>query len=369
MISVTATELGRVMHCFGSLNMPRAVPVDSNREQRDKGNAEHWLAERMFAGDPVDVAGVVAPNGVIITDEMIEAVSAYVSALDCGAMEVDTSYAGQGWEVKGRADHICVRGWPAADSRATGPITLTVDDYKSGWRIVEPRMNWTLISHAIGWVIQNETAVDRIVFRIHQPRPFHTEGSLREWSCSYDELMGFYHQINTRLSNPVDELVTGLDHCAKCHALALCPAARTAGMNAIDAASVTFDDSLPKDVLTFELETLRAAVDTIKNRADALDELISHRIKSGEVFKGWDLERRHGHRKWKPGLTAAALSAAAGVDLAKEAIVTPAQAERMGVSKEAVAALTDKPLLDPKLKRIDADAKARAAFGIPGENV
>ena len=37
MISVTATELHRVMHCFGSLNMPRAVPVDSNREQRDKG--------------------------------------------------------------------------------------------------------------------------------------------------------------------------------------------------------------------------------------------------------------------------------------------------------------------------------------------
>ncbi len=371
MISVTATELGRVMHCFGSLNMPRAVPVDSNREQRDKGNAEHWLAEQMFAESSADpVTGATAPNGVIITDEMIEAVSAYVSALDCGAMEVDTSYAGQGWEVKGRADHVVFRAAGVAPplSEVRPLSTLTIDDYKSGWRIVEPRMNWTLISHAIGWVIQNETTVDRIVFRIHQPRPFHTEGSLREWSCSYEELMGFYHQINTRLSHPVDELVTGWDHCAKCHALALCPAARTAGMNAIDAASVTFDDSLPKDVLTFELETLRAAVDTIKNRADALDELISHRIKGGEVFEGWDLERRYGHRKWKPGLTAAALSAAAGVDLAKEAIVTPAAAERMGVSKEAVKALTDKPLLDPKLKRIDADAKARAAFGIPGES-
>ncbi len=363
MISVTATELARVMHCFGSLNMPRAVPHSADREARDKGNAEHWLAEQMFQGLPF-AAGVQAPNGYVITDEMIEAVSAYVSALDVGEMEIDTSYAGDGWEVRGRADHVVFR----VDGYHAGGMSLsclTIDDYKGGWRIVEPTRNWTLISHAIGWVIRNETAPDRIVLRIHQPRPYHSDGPLREWSCSYEELMGFYHQIAARLSNPTDELVTGLGWCAKCPALALCPAARQASMNAIDASTVAFDDSLPKDVLTHELDTLRMAVDTIKNRADALDELISHRIRQGEVFEGWALERRYGQRRWKPGMTGQVLSLAAGVDLVKDAVVTPAEAERRGVPKEAVAALTDRPLLDPKLKRIDADAKARAAFGRP----
>ena len=356
MTTVTATELHRVMHCFGSLHMPRAVPSDPNDDARLQGNAEHWLAELMF-DQGIAESGITAPNGVIVTDEMIEAVSTYVSALDCGQVEIDTSYAGQGWNVKGRADHVAWRD-----------TTLTIDDYKSGWRIIEPRMNWTLISHAIGWVIANETAPERIVFRIHQPRPYHPDGTLREWSCDYPTLMGFYHQIAERLSTAPDELRTG-EHCAKCHALATCPAARQASMNAIDAATLTFNDNLPKDVLTFELETLRGGLDTIKNRADALDELISHRIGKGETFPGYALERRYGHRKWKPGLTGAMLSAMAGVDLRTDGIVTPAAAERMGVSKAAVAALTDSPLLAPKLKRIDADAAGRAAFGVPGERV
>ena len=90
---------------------------------------------------------------------------------------------------------------------------------------------------------------------------------------------------------------------------------------------------------------------------------MTHRIKQGEVFDGYVLELRHGQRRWKPGLTGAALSMAAGVDLSKDGIVTPAEAERRGVSKEAIAALTDRPLLDPKLKAVDIDARARAVFG------
>lgn len=363
MLKVTATELPRVMHCMGSLQMPRAVPQDVDREARDKGNAEHWLAEQMFKGwgiapdgstTTLPPAGTICPlNQYVITDDMIEAVSGYVSALDCGSMEIDTSYSGAGWEVRGRADHVVYRD--------TG--TLTIDDYKGGWRIIEPDRNWTLLSHAIGWVIRNETRPDRIILRIHQPRPYHPDGPLREWWCSYEELMGYYHQIDHRLSNPVDELVTGLSHCAKCHALALCPAAREAGMNAIDASNIVFDDTLPKDALTHELETLRHAVAMIENRRDALDELISYRIAQGEVFDNYALERRQGQRRWKPGLTGQVLSLAAGVDLTKDGAVTPAEAERRGVNKKAIELLTERPMLEPKLKRIDVDARARAIFG------
>jgi hypothetical protein len=189
---------------------------------------------------------------------------------------------------------------------------------------------------------------------------------LREWSCTYQELIGFWHQIDARLSNPVDELVTG-DHCAKCHALATCPAARQASMNAIDAATVTFDDSLPKDVLTHEIDTLRSALSTIENRAKALEELVSHRITQGEVFHGWTLERRLGQRRWRTGLTGQMLSIAAGMGLTKDGLVTPAEAERRGLSRAAIDKLVERPLLDAKLKKIDADAAGRAAFGTPEE--
>jgi len=366
MITVTATDLPRVMHCFGSLHMPPAVPGGGDPTAREEGNAAHWLAEQMFNGSPAH-AGLTAPNGYVITDDMVEHVSQYVSALDCGEMEADTSYSGAGWEVRGRADHISWRpAWdgvvrPGNVCRAHS--TLTIDDFKYGWRIVSPVRNWTLMSHAIGWCIKHQQRPDRITLRIHQPRPYHADGPLREWSCSFEELMGFYSQIEQRLSNPTDELVTSLEHCAKCHALALCPAARSASMNALDVADRVFSDDLPKPVLLREMELMRQAVGLIEARKDAIEELVTHRIKQGEVFDGYVLERRHGQRRWKPGLTGAALSMAAGVDLSKDGIVTPAEAERRGVSKEAIAALTDRPLLDPKLKAVDIDARARAIFG------
>lgn len=369
MIQVTATELPRVMHCFGSLQMPPAVPGGGDPTARDEGNAAHWLAEQMFNGASVG-AGATAPNGYVITDDMVEHVNQYVSALDAGEMECDTSYAGSGWEVRGRADHLVFREQPWVTevfdngNSVTGPLTtLTIDDFKYGWRIVSPVRNWTLISHAIGWCIRNQQRPDRIVLRIHQPRPYHADGPLREWSCSFEELMGFYSQIEHRLSNPTDELVTSLDHCVKCHALATCPAARSASMNALDVMDRVFVDDLPKPVLLREMELMRQAVGLIEARKDAIEELVTHRIKQGEVFDGYVLERRHGQRRWKPGLTGAALSMAAGVDLSKDGIVTPAEAERRGVSKEAIAALTDRPLLDAKLKQIDVDARARAVFG------
>jgi hypothetical protein len=349
--------------------MPAAIPGGGDTTQRDEGNAAHWLAEQMFNGAQVG-AGSVAPNGYVVTDDMVEHVSNYVSALDCGEMEVDTSYSGASWEVRGRADHLSWRsqwdGQIRPGNVCNAQSLLTIDDFKYGWRPVSPVRNFTLMSHAIGWIIRTQQRPDRITFRIHQPRPYHPDGPLREWSCSFEELMGYYSQIDARLSNPTDELVTGLDQCAKCHALAICPAARTASMNAIDAADVVFTDDLPKPVLTAQMETLRQAVTMIEARRDAIEELITHRIKSGEVFDGYLLERSYGQRRWKPGLGGAALSALAGVDLRKDGLVTPAEAERRGVSKAAVAALTDRPLLDPKLKAVDVDARARSVFGEGG---
>lgn len=353
MLTTTATELPRLMVCIGSRLMPSPMPQGGNKEQRDEGNAAHWLAEQIFKGHNPP-PGTVAPNGYVITDDMVEHVCSYVDAIDCGELECDTSYSGQGWEVRGRADHLKYR---------VATLTLTIDDFKYGWRIVEPDENYTLLSHAIGWCIRTGTRPDRIVLRIHQPRPYHSDGPLREWHCNYEQLMGYYDRIANRLANPTDELVTSLSQCVKCHARYDCRAFDQAAYNAIDVMGTAFDDTLPKHVLTYEYSLFTQAEAMIKIAREAREELISHRIKTGEVFDGYSLEQRYGQRRWKPGLTGHALSLASGKDLVKDGIVTPAEAERRGVPKEVIDKLVDRPLIDPKLKAIDVDAKARQIFG------
>lgn len=352
----TATELPRLMRCIGSRLMPAALPPDFDTEQRDEGNGAHWLAQQLFNGADVPV-GTKAYNGYVVTDDMLDHVRTYLGALDAGEMEVETTFAGDGWEVRARADHIKYRDG-----------VLTIDDFKYGWRIVSPVENWTLLAHAMGWILRNGMRwPETIVLRIHQPRPYHPDGPTREWSCSPEQVHAYYGRINQRLTTADDTLVAGLAQCAKCHALATCPVAREASMNAIDATGLAFSDDLDAAQVAWEYETLNGAEGIIKARRDALEELMTFRIKSGQVIPGYALRSRQGQRRWMTGLSGAALSAAAGVDLTKDGLVTPAEAERRGVGKEVITALTERPLIGVKLERVDADAMAQRVFGDGGQ--
>lgn len=361
MLSVTATELARLMHCIGSRNMSRAVPAEDDDEPRREGNAADWLAIEMFEGRDVQ-PGARAPNGWIVTDEMMEHVRQYVSALNCGAVQPNTSWEGEGFEVRGRADHVVMLCH--ANDQYQNPYHLVVDDLKYGHRLVSPVRNWTLLSHAIGHVIRTGEIPEHVTLRIHQPRAYHPEGPLREWSISYAELLEYHAAIAHRLTNPTDELHTDLDICAKCHALPTCPAARAAGMNAIDArVDVAFDDTMSNDLLAYEMDLLRRAHQTIKNRADALEELITHKVRSGEIVshdgRRASLKPRLGNRAWLPGIAPDVLCAMTGVDLTKPGVVTPAEAERRGAS---VDALTQRPNIGTKLEWIDVDSIARRSM-------
>jgi hypothetical protein len=228
MLTTTADNLPRLMKCNGSRLMPAAFPrVEENNTIRDEGNAAHYMANAVFRNEfSIDeLIDRKAPNGVIIDGVMADHVGEYLSALDCGEMEVETSFGVSGiWQINGRCDH---RKYNASTD------TLTIDDLKYGYSIVEPEMHWTLIAHAVGSCIGLGITPANVVLRIHQPRQFHPDGKIREWRITYARLMELYAEINATLSAPTDILTTS-DFCRRCHALATCPAARKADMNAID---------------------------------------------------------------------------------------------------------------------------------------
>jgi len=356
MLTTTATELPRLMRCIGSRLMRASVPDNGDTDARDEGNAADWLAEQLFAGTPVQV-GDKAPNGWAITDDMMDHVRLYLDALGTGGdMQVVTTFAGETWEVRGRADHIVYE--------VDGLSRLTVSDLKYGHRIVSPEENWTLLAHAIGECINKRIQPDHVVLRIIQPRPYHADGPVRSWEVpgGYAGLVERYHAIAARLSNPTNELVSGLDQCAKCHARYDCPAFDRSVWNALDVVMEGFHDAMPNHVLAIEYEQFEYAEQLIKTKREAVAELMTHRIKSGQVIAGYGLENRQGQRRWAKGLTGAVLSAATGVGLSLDAVVTPAEAERRGVDKDVVAALTERPMIGSKLKKVDPDAMVRRVF-------
>jgi len=364
MITVTADELPRFMNCNGSRLLPATLPVAvTDTTARDEGIAAHYMAVAVFRNE-FNIDELVdrkAPNGVYMTVEMSEHVQAYLDAIvhldrggiDHANVEVETSFGTDQFRVNARADHIaeCMTG-----------TVLYIDDFKIGWGIVEPEQNWTLIAHAIGYCQSRQITPARIVLTIHQPRPYHPDGKSRSWEISYPELLALYQQIAATLTNPSDQVVTG-PQCRKCHALATCPAARKASMNAIDASEVAFSDEIVNDVLSFELNTLRTAQTALENRLDALEELAKYRLKSGQVLDGYAVENQLSNTDWKPGITVDLMQALTGKNLAKPKLITPKQAIKAGVPEDVIKPLTERRTTGVKLVRIDANKKAQRIFG------
>ena len=363
MLSVIATDLPRLINCNGSRSMGATVPpVDVADANKDEGNAVHWLAAQIHTGKITaeNVVGQQSPEGIFITSEMVEHVEDYLTAIAGGEVEVETSHGGNGWFVGGRADAAVY--YPARQH-------LTIGELKYGWRIVEPEMNWTLISHVAGFIANNpDKPVHTIDLTVFQPRPHHHSGPVRTWSIGIAEFAELYNKMAATLQSPDNMLRTGEIQCHYCPALATCPAARKAQFNAIEASEAAFSDQIDNDNLSFQLDHIKRASAVLKDLEKAYGELALYRVKKGEIVPNYSTEAELTNRNWKENLTPEFVQALTGKDLSKKQLITPAQAEKAGVSKEVVAALCERRNKGVKLVRVDANTKAQKLFNQPKGN-
>lgn len=355
MLSLTATELPRFMTCNGYKSLGSIQPFDSSTELIDEGRAVHWLAEQVASGiNPETLIGQSASNNLFITDEMVENCQNYFKFIssDSAEVEIDTSHSGNGWEIRGRAD--CIKH---------NNDVLIIADLKYGWRIVEPKMNWTLISHAIGWCKQHENHhPNLIVFKIFQPRPYHPQGCIREWQINYNELMQLYDKLTQTLVNPSSTVCSGAQ-CYKCQSLSQCPAAQIAAMNAIDVAELAFDSEISNERLSWMLTNLKRAQEVLKQSCDAYEDLAKHRLSEGKSVKGYSISPSLGQTTWNKDINAEFIKAMTGIDVHVEKLMTPAQAKKAGVPKEFIAECTYRPDNGLKLVAVDETKIAEKYFG------
>lgn len=356
MLTLVADNLPRFMTCNGSVNMPSHQPFNVNDETRNEGIAAHWLIEQAHKGrfSPEELIDRKAENGVFITAEMVEHVTPYLDAIKGrGEVECVTSYGDQHFQINGRAD------WVGYTNH-----TLYVSDFKYGWGIIEPQDNWTLISHAVGWIFKNPNlSVEEITFAIFQPRPHHPLGKIRNHTITFEELWQKWQILHNALLNPTNTLQTS-GHCKRCPALASCPAALQAGMNAIDVSEIAYVADVDNEALSAILSNIEVAIKHLENSKKAYGEMALHRIKAGQIIRNYGIERELTNKQWKEGITVETAQLLTGKNIAKNQLMTPAQALKAGVSQEAIDALTERREKGVKLVRIDADTAARKILTI-----
>lgn len=359
MLTIDATNLPRFMQCNAYLQL-QTDPIFAERDNtiREEGNAAHWLALVVFNGQHTleELIDRKAPNGVFITPEMADHVSDYLSCINrnphvSGNMEWSHSFSGANWQVNGRTDFLCLNGH-----------LLNIDDFKYGYSIVEPEMDWTMIAHAIGYCLTTGFQPQQITFTIHQPRASHHAGHVRSWSISYNQLMMLHSELSAALSNPSNMLNTG-KHCYKCPSFVGCPARQNAEMNGLEASHMAYNADMSDAALEARMSEIHRAKELLKQSEKAYEEQMMHRLRNGSVFKGYKIENQLTNRVWNDYVTPDLMRALTGINVAKSALVTPAQAERNGIPKEIVNMHSDRRSKGFKLARVDANKHATKLFG------
>lgn len=365
------SSAARRIQCPGSTLLEAAYPEAETTPEAAEGEAAHWAAAEMLSGRLVDV-GQIAPNGVVLTQEMVEGADLYyddvVATLkpygitpDKGQIEQQIAIPRIHPQSFGTPDYAV---WLRFGS-------LAVWDYKFGHRFVEVYENWQLIEYVAGLLhgLLQQGYDDRnidVTVKIVQPRAYHRSGPIRSWSFRASDIRAHVNIASTAAHEalgPEPKQRVGPE-CRDCRARHACVTLQRAAMRELDEAGREQPLELPPAALGLELALLRAGIERLEARASGLEEQALAQIKRGASVPGWTVEHGAGRQRWaKPAAEVLAVGQMFGVDLARPVEpITPLQAVKAGLPEQMLSALAETPRGAAALVRDDG-SKARAIFG------
>lgn len=353
---INCSGLARPMICAGYvfLDLPRTDSFHG-----DEGMAAAEYLERLLSNKPL---GEVSSKGYYFDDDIKFYMLKVAEDIKTQAVSEVICEQKINWQtrsgmwIKGRYDvsYIDEKG------------RLCIDDLKYGWGIVEIEENWQLIGYAIGEVIRRGQAFKEISLKIRQPRPHHEDGETREWVITYEQLLEYKERIERRM----DEISKGkIDfqtskHCKYCLGSGeACPAFNRLFYRALEISTEFHQDSIDNDELAQQLKQIERAEETIKIKKDSLTELAILRIRSNKIIPGYVQSERYGNRDWKKGIGPEAIKIMTGLDVIEKNFMTPAKAEKVGISRDLINQLSEKKFLGLKLEKKNTTKIGNKIFG------
>jgi hypothetical protein len=342
--------------------MQERYPESEDSQESKEGDASHWAAEQILSGGAA-VIGQSAPNGIILTDDMISNACVFtndiLTTMPPGTLNVENT-------VKAPAVHAESWGSPDCWAYDAKSRTLYIWDYKYGYGLVEVFENWQLINYIAGIIdrIRMPDYQIRIKATVVQPRAPHPDGPVRRWVVKGEDLRPYINQLHNAAHEALgdDPSIKSGGHCRYCTARHACPAAHKAAMLAVDVTNRAEPHELDDQAIGTQITVLRRAAKAIEYRLTALEAQAESKIRQGRVIPGWCLEAgKAGNLSWdKSDLEVLALGELLGVHLSKP--MTPTQAISAGVPKELIEVYASRSPGALKLTKAD-NTKAAKVFG------
>lgn len=365
------SSAARRWQCPASTTMEARVPEPEQSQDQLDGEAAHWGLAETLKGNVVGL-GQIAPNGVPLTEEMLEGIdlmhhdilrelAPYGLSPSQGKIEKPLALPAIHAQAWGTPDFsIWVPGWH-----------LYLYDFKFGRRYVPVYENPQLIEYLsgeLGWA-RSQGVLDlhiRVTLKIVQPRSYSNEGPVRAWTFTASDVRA---HIN-RASNAAHEALGANPRmhvgpeCRDCAARHHCPALQAAAMHACDMAVQAQPIDLPVSAMALEYRTLRRYLELMEARASGLEEQLLSLARNGKSVPGLRVEHGLGRERWSiPAAQVIAIGQALGVNLQKPVeALTPKQAVDKGLHPEALKGITTAGRGEARLVEDDGSL-ARRVFG------
>lgn len=369
--------------CSGWVTMALATPEESESEASRLGTAAHEVAARYIysyarAASFNPCVGEITSNNAVIDDEMLDAAELYAD--DVRSVMISTGVFGgpyllleQKLEIS-RIHEQCF-GTPDCVIYDCKNHRVYIWDFKYGMDPVNVRENLQLVSYAAGVIdhIKRHTPFIEdvsgpkieFIFRIAQPRAFHPDGQIREWRVMLPKLYPIFAQLSLAAEEALSERATNRSgaHCKYCQARHVCPAAIQAGFKLFEAATVPLPATISDDALSTLLALTQRASKQLEALKTGLEQQVETRIRRGASVRGYRVEPKQGRLTWsKPVEEVAMLGDLLGVELRKPTLITPKQAEKLGVDISVINEYTHKPNNGVHIVADDGN-KAKLIFG------
>ena len=356
-MQIRCSGLARPMVCAGYVFLD--LPQFPAHEAAAQGTAAGEYLENLLLNKPLTA---VASNGVYFDEDMKFYTTPINDDMRSRAADPILCETRIDWQTR---SGVWIRGqYDAAFVDKEG--RLCIEDLKYGWGIVEVKENWQLLGYAIGEVMRRGQGFDHISLKIHQPRPHHEDGETREWVLTYPELLEYKEKIEVRMQELVDgkrDLQTS-SKCKYCTGAAeACPAFNRLFYRALEVTTEFHQDSISDQELSTQLDHIKRAEEVIKIKKDSVTELGVMRIKQGKIIPGYVQTEKYSNRAWNAGVSPESIKIMTGINPIENSFMTPAKAEKAGVSKALVKQLAKKKFIGMKLEKKDSTDVGNQIFG------